>query len=56
MVLPVSPKMGVGNNCIMFNVYDIVPRVRRKNRTNQPTLNFSKLTLNFCKGKDINFN
>ena len=34
MVLPVSPKVGLGNNCPLLNVYDVVPRVRRKNRSN----------------------
>ena len=27
MVLPVSPKVGLGSNCAMLNVYDVVPRV-----------------------------
>ena len=35
MVLPVSPKVGLGNNCSMLNVYGVVPGVRRINRTNQ---------------------
>ena len=34
MVLPVSPKVGLGYNCPMLNVYDVIPRVRRINRTN----------------------
>ena len=33
MVLPVSPKAVLGNNCPLLNVYDVVPRVRRINRT-----------------------
>ena len=49
MVLPVSPKVDIGyqclivfvlpmHNCPMLNVNDVVPRVRRINRTNQLTL------------------
>ena len=35
MALPVSPnKVGLGNNCPMLNVYDVVPRVRKINRSN----------------------
>ena len=34
MLLPVSPKMGLGNICSMLNVYDVVPRVRRTNTAN----------------------
>ena len=34
MVLQVSPKVSLGNKCPMLNVYDVVPRVRRINRTN----------------------
>ena len=37
MVLPVSLKVGLGTNCPMLNVYDVVPRVRRINRTNSLT-------------------
>ena len=32
MVLPVSPKVGQGNNCPMLNENDVVPQVRRINR------------------------
>ena len=34
MVLPVFPKVGLGKNCPMLNVCDVVPRVRRINRSN----------------------
>ena len=34
MVLPVSPKVGVGYNFPMIKAYDVVPRVKRINRTN----------------------
>ena len=37
MVLPESPRVGQSNNCPVPNVYDVVPRVRRINRTNQLT-------------------
>ena len=34
LTLPVSPKVGLGNNCPVLDVYDVVPRVSRINRTN----------------------
>ena len=34
MVLPISPKVALGNKRPMPNVYDVVPQVRRINRTN----------------------
>ena len=34
MVLPISPKASLGNNCPMLNVYDVVPRVTKVNKTN----------------------
>ena len=34
IVLPVSAKVGLGKNCPMLNVYDVVSRVRRINRSN----------------------
>ena len=34
MVLQVSAKVGLGNNCPMLNVYDFVPRVRKVNGSN----------------------
>ena len=37
MVLQVSPKMVLSNNCPTLSVYDVVPRVRRLNRLNQLT-------------------
>ena len=37
MVLPVSPKVGLGNNYSTLNVYDVVRRVRRINKYNQLT-------------------
>ena len=33
MVLPVSPKVGLGNNFPMLSVYDAVPQTRRIDRT-----------------------
>ena len=39
MVLPVSAKVSLSNNCPMLNVYDVVPRVKRINRTNKQTNN-----------------
>ena len=37
MALPVSLKMGLGNNCHMLNVCDVVSRARRINRPNKLT-------------------
>ena len=37
MVLPGSSKVGLDNNCLMLNVYDVFPRVRRINRSNKLT-------------------
>ena len=34
-VLLLSPKMGLGNDCPMLNVYDVVVRVRGIGRPNQ---------------------
>ena len=34
MALSVSPKVGLDNNCPMLNVNDVVPQVRRINRSN----------------------
>ena len=50
MVLPVSPKVGLGNNCFVLDVYDVVPRVGRINRgklTRQ--LNAAKLVSQYSK-------
>ena len=37
MVLPVSSKVGLGNNYHLLNVYDVVQQIRRINRCNQLT-------------------
>ena len=34
VILPVSPKMGLGSNYPILNVYDVVPRVRMINTYN----------------------
>ena len=41
--MPASPKVVLGVNCPMLNVYDAVPQDRRINTTNQ-------LTLRLCRG------
>ena len=38
MVQPVFPKVGLSKNCPMLNVYGVVPRVRRINRSNKLTV------------------
>ena len=49
MVLPVSPKVGLDNNCPKFNVNDVVPRVWKINRytnfTHKSGKNTSKMTI-----------
>ena len=37
MVLPVSSKVGLGNNYHSVNVYDVVQQIRRINRYNELT-------------------
>ena len=44
MVLPVTPKVGLGNNFPKLNVCDVVPRIRRINRTNYVILLKSVMT------------
>ena len=33
MIILVSPKVGMVNNCLMLSVHDVVPRVRRTNKS-----------------------
>ena len=47
MSVGLSPKSGLGNNCPMLNVYDVVvPRVRKINRSNYLT---NSLTTHFTR-------
>ena len=41
MVLPFFPKAGLGNNYPLLNVYDVVPQIRKINKTNQLTVLFA---------------
>ena len=41
MVLLVSPKVGLGNNCLMLTS-DVVPRIRRIKKDNKQTINMRR--------------
>ena len=48
MVQPVFPKLGLGNNYSMLDVYDVVPLVKKANKNNQlPTTEWIKLCFLF---------